>query len=130
MSGNSPNMTDRQQRTNSQAHPQEDSFLQDPEWKALAWGVGGAVALVLAGLAVGLIEGNLLPGDCEGLACVFTTVVLMYAGIVVGVWLIVGLAVGAARRRWSTSTWRLWALRVLAVLSWAPLLGLVIIALD
>lgn len=88
------------------------------------------MALVMAGLIVGIVEGSLLPGDCEGLACLFTTVVLMYAGIVVGVWLLVGVAVAAARRRWPTSTWRLWALRVLAVLSWAPLVGLAVIALD
>lgn len=56
------------------------SFFDDPEWRALSWGVGGAVALVLGGLIVGLVQGNLLPGDCQGLACLFTTVVLGYAG--------------------------------------------------
>jgi len=106
------------------------SLFDDPEWKALAWGVGGAVALLAGGLLVGLIEGNLLPGDCQGLACLFTSVVLAYAGVIVGIWVVAGIAVGLARRKWPTSTWRLWTLRVLAVLSWAPFIGLIVIAVD
>lgn len=106
------------------------SFLDDPEWKALTWGVGGALALLAGGLLVGLVEGNLLPGDCQGLACLFTGLVLAYAGAVIGVWIVAGIAVGLARKRWPASAWRLWTLRVLAVLSWAPFLGLIIIAID
>ncbi len=106
------------------------SFFDDPEWRTLSWGVAGAFALVLGGLIAGLVEGGLLPGECEGLACLFTTVVLGYAGIVVAVWIIVGLAVALARKRWPRSTWRLWALRALALLSWAPFLGLLILTLD
>ena len=79
-----------------------ESFLDDPEWRALAWGVGGALALLEGGLLVGLIQGNLLPGDCQGLACLFTGLVVAYAGAVVGVWLVAGIAVSLARKRWAT----------------------------
>ena len=105
-------------------------FLNDPEWKALAFGVGGALALLVGGLIVGLIEGNLLPGDCQGLACLFTGLVLGYAGIVLAVWIVAGIAVRLARKRWPASSWRLWTLRVLAVLSWAPFIGLVVMTFD
>jgi hypothetical protein len=108
----------------------DGSFLDDPEWKALGWGVGGALALLVGGLLVGLIEGNLLPGDCQGLACLFTGLIVAYAGAVVGIWIVAGIAVALARKRWPTSNRRLWAVRVLAVLSWAPFLGLIVIALD
>ena len=94
------------------------------------WGVAGAGALVLGGLIIGLVEGNLLPGDCQGLACLFGAVILGYAGAVAAVWLVVGTAVAFARRRWETSTWRLWALRILAVLSWGPLVFFLGLALD
>jgi len=40
---------------------------------------------------VRLIEGNLLLGDCAGLSCLFSTVVLMYAGAIAAVWILVGL---------------------------------------
>lgn len=106
------------------------SFLDDPEWRASTWGVGGAIALLLGGLIVGLVEGNLLPGECEGLACLFTGIVLGYAGVVLAVWIVVGVSLAIARQRWPTSAWRLWVLRVLAALSWAPFVGLVVIAFD
>lgn len=108
----------------------DSSFLGDPEWRALAWGVGGAFAFLLGGLVVGLVQGGLLPGECQGLACLFTTVIIMYTGIVLAVWLVAGTAVVLARRRWPVSTWRLWTLRVLALLSWLPLAGLIVLTPD
>ena len=120
----------KMQREMTKSTDSSTSFLSDPEWQALAWGVGGAVAFLLGGLIVGIVQGGLLPGECEGLACVFTTVILMYTGIVLGVWLVAGVAVALARRRWPESTWRLWVLRGLAVLSWLPLAGLIVLTLD
>lgn len=102
----------------------------DPEWQALAAGLGGAIAVLLVGTVIGLVEGNLLPGDCQGLACLFTGIVLGYSGLVAAVWVVVGVAVALARRRWPTSTWRLWTLRILAVLSWAPVVWLVALAFE
>lgn len=102
----------------------------DPEWRAAVAGASAAPLLVLAGLVIGLVEGGLLPLACQGLGCVFTAVVLLYAGIVAGVWLIVWVVVRLARRRWPEVTWRLWLLRVLAVASYAPLVWLAAIALE
>lgn len=118
------------QREMTQSTASSTSFLGDPEWQALTWGVGGALAFLVGGLIVGVAQGGLLPGECEGLACLFTTVILMYAGIVLVVWLFAGVAVALARRRWPESTWRLWTLRVLAALSWLPFVGLVVLLLD
>jgi hypothetical protein len=98
----------------------------DPEWRALAAGVSGAVALVLGGLVVGLIEGNLLPGSCRGLVCLYTGIVLGYTGLVLAVWILVGAGVALAKRRWPMPTWRIWALRALAVASWIPAVALVV----
>lgn len=102
----------------------------DPEWRALAAGVSGAIAILLVGAVIGLVEGNLLPSECQGLACLFTGIVLGYAGVVAAIWTVVGVAVALARRRWPTSTGRLWALRILAVLSWVPVAWLVALALE
>lgn len=119
-----------QQKTTIESRDSANGFFDDPEWRALSWGVGGAIALLLGGLAVGLAQGSLLPGDCVGLACLFTTIVVMYTGIVLAVWVVAGTSVALAKRRWPTSTWRLWVLRALAVLSWAPLAGLIFLAVD
>lgn len=102
----------------------------DPEWRALAAGVSGAVALVIAGAVVGLIEGGLLPGACRGLSCLFTGIVLGYAGLVLATWLVVGVGVSLARRRWPASTWRTWAMRALAAASWIPVAALVATAVG
>lgn len=123
-------MTTRHETSEQTSTGPETSFWHDPEWRAVGWGLGGAAALVLGGLVLGLVQGGLLPWDCEGLACLFTTVILMYAGIVLGIWLVAGLALALARRRWPISTWRLWTLRVLASLSWMPFVGLIVISLD
>lgn len=69
-------------------------------------------------------------GLVQGLACLFANVVLIYTGIVLVIWLALGVAVALARRRWESSEWRLLALRVLAGLSWIPLAALVVLAFD
>lgn len=104
--------------------------LGDPEWRAAAWGIAGAVALLLGGLVVGLVQGNLLPGDCQGLACLFSGLILGYAGVVLVIWVLAGVAIALARKRWPTSTWRLWLIRGLAALSWVPFAGLIVLTID
>lgn len=105
---------------------------QDPdhELRAVLAGAAAAPILVLLGSGVGLAEGGLLPGACQGLACLFSALVLLAAGVVAGTWLVVWAVVHLARRRWPRSRWRLWLLRSLALLSWAPVLWLVVVALE
>ena len=88
------------------------------------------MAFLGGGVVLGFVQGGLLPWECQGLACLFTQVILMYTGIVVAVWLVAGIALALARRRWPRSQWRLGGLRLLALSSWVPLAGLVVVALD
>lgn len=93
-------------------------------------GVAAAPVLVLFAVVVGVVEGGLLPGACQGLACLFTGVVLGAAGVIVAVWFVVWLGIRAARRRWPHVRWRLWAVRILAAVSWAPVVWLGVVALE
>lgn len=102
----------------------------DPERRAALVGVAAAPALVLFALVVGIVQGGLLPGACQGLGCLFSGLVLGATGVIVGVWLVAWLGVRAARRRWPHVGWRLWALRILAGASWAPVVWLGFIGLD
>lgn len=96
----------------------------DREWRTVVLGAAAAVALVAGGLIAGAVEGGLLPGRCRGLACLFTTVVVVYSLAIASVWLVAALILAAARRRWPDVGWRVWVLRGLAVLSWLPVVGL------
>lgn len=93
----------------------------DPERRALVAGVAAVPTLLLLAVVVGLIKGW-LPGLCQGLACLYNTIVLMgLAGISV-TWLLLWMVVRLTRRRWPRSNVRLWFLRLMVVASWAPLL--------
>lgn len=102
----------------------------DPERRSIVAGAVAAPAVLLIGLVIGLIEGGLLPGACQGLACLFSTLVFGAASVIAVTWLVAWFVVRLAQRRWPTSTWRLWVLRVVAVVSWAPVAWLLILALD
>lgn len=93
-------------------------------------GAAAAPALVLVGLAVGFVEGGLLPGDCRGLACIFTGILLTYAGLLLALWVVFAGVLALARRRWPRSSWRLALLRVLAAASWLLPLAPVVLALT
>jgi hypothetical protein len=95
----------------------------DPEWRAALLGMAAAPTLVLFALVVGIVEGELLPGACQGLGCVFSGLVIVMAAVSVGVWFVVWLGIRSLRRRWPQVGWRLWAVRLLAVVSWAPWSG-------
>lgn len=109
--------------------PNEPSSA-DPERRAAIVGVAAAPALVLFAGVVGMVEGGLLPGACQGLACLFTGIVLGAAGVIIVVWFVVWLGIRVTRRRWPHARWRLWAVRILAAVSWAPLVWLSIVALE
>jgi|SRR6056297_157341 len=102
----------------------------DPEWRSIIAGAVAAPVLLLIGLVIGLVEGGLLPGTCQGLACLFSALVVGAASVIAVTWLVLWVAVRAARRRWPHSTWRLWALRVVAVVSWGPVAWLLVLALE
>ena len=102
----------------------------DPERRAALWGAAAAPALVLLGLGVGVVEGGLLPGACQGLACLFNAIVLFAAGAVAAAWLLIWFVVRLLRRRWPASTCRVWFLRFLALVSWGPVLWLVLVSLE
>jgi hypothetical protein len=104
----------------------------------LRWSAGGrcspgsiaAPVLLVLGTAIGLVEGGLLPGDCQGLGCLFGGLVFSATLIIAVVWLLVWGAVRLAQRRWPRSTWRPWALRALAVVSWGPVAWLLFLAVG
>jgi len=102
----------------------------DPERRAMLAGALAAPVLLALGLVIGLVEGGLLPGTCQGLACLFSGLVFGATATIAVVWLVLWVAVRLARRRWPRSTWRLWALRIVAVASWGPTLWLLVLALD
>lgn len=101
-------MTLEQDTSTTGSTDSEASVWHDPEWRAVGWGLGGALAFLGGGVVLGFVQGGLLPWECQGLACLFTQVILMYTGIVVAVWLVAGIALALARRRWPRSQWRLW----------------------
>lgn len=103
---------------------------RDPEQSALLVGFVAAPLLLILGFVIGLLEGGLLPGACQGLACLFNGLVIGAAAVITVTWLVLWAVVRLARRRWPRSTWRLWALRVLAVASWGPVVWLLILAFD
>lgn len=100
------------------------------ERRALRVGVAAAPALALLGVGIGLVEGGLLPGACEGLACLFGTLVLATTAVVAVVWLLVWGMVRLHRRHHASSSRRLALLRVLAGLSWGPVAWLLVVALG
>lgn len=57
----------------------------DPGWRAALVGVAAAPGLVPFALAIGIVEGVLLPGACQGLACLFGLVVLRASAVIVGI---------------------------------------------
>lgn len=102
----------------------------DAEWRALLAGVLAAPVLLVLGVVVGLVEGGLLPWACEGLACLFNSLVLGATAIIAVTWLVLWVVVRLARRRWPRSTLRLWILRLVAVVSWVPVVWLLVVAVD
>jgi hypothetical protein len=109
---------------------QEPSTSPDAERRAMLAGSIAAPVLLALGTVIGLVEGGLLPGACQGLACLFSGLVLGATLTIAVVWLLLWAAVRVARRRWPRSTWRLWALRTVAVVSWGPVAWLLILAMD
>lgn len=97
----------------------------DPDWRAVAAGVLAAVLLAAVGLAGGRVAGGLLPGDCQGLACVYLHVLLLYSGALLALWGLIGTVTALARQRWPRSPRRVVVLRVLAGLSYVPVLWLI-----
>lgn len=94
----------------------------DDDWRAVAAGAAAAPTLALVGLLVGSLAGGLLPGDCRGLACVYLHVLLLYSGALLGLWALIWTVTALARQRWPRSRVRVWVLRILAALSYAPTL--------
>lgn len=94
----------------------------DADWRAVIGGALAAPTLVVLGLLAGWLEGGLLPGDCQGLACIYLHVLLLYGAGLLGVWVLLGAVTALTRERWPRSTARVVILRVLAVLSYAPML--------
>lgn len=97
----------------------------DADWRAVGAGAGAAPALLVTGLVAGWVEGGLLPGDCQGLACVYLQVLLLYSAALLGLWILVATLTALARQRWPRSTSRLTMLRGLALLSYGPVAWLV-----
>ena len=102
----------------------------DAERRASIAGVAAAPTLLLLALLVGLVEGGLLPTACQGLACLYSALVSMAVAGILVVWLLVWFVLRLTRRRWPRSNTRLWLLRLLAVLSWGPVLWLVVTAIE
>jgi len=110
--------------------PDDRGLFEDPEWQAAIAGVVAAPVLIVLGVMIGLVEGGLLPGACQGLACVFSALVFGAVAVITVTWLVLWGTVHLARRRWPGSTWRLWALRAVALLSWGPVMWLLVLALE
>ncbi len=103
----------------------------DGDWRAAVAGALAAPVLVVVGLIVGAIEGGLLPwDDCQGLACVYLAVVLMYSGGILAIWAVVSGIVVLARRRWPESRVRRRILQLLAGLSYGPAVWLLVTAIG
>lgn len=92
----------------------------DPDWRAVLIGALAAPVLTVVGSVGGWLSGGLLPGDCQGLACVYLHVLLLYSAALLGVWALVATLTALARQRWPWSRARLVLLRVLAGLSYLP----------
>lgn len=111
-------------------HPGDWFGELDGDWRAAVVGALAAPVLVVTGIGVGAIEGGLLPQDCQGLACIYLAIVLLYAGGLLAVWAAVSGIVALSRRRWPGSPVRLRILQVLAALSYGPAIWLVVTAIG
>ena len=92
----------------------------DPDWQACWIGALGAPSLFVIGIVVGEIEGGLLPWDCEGMACLFFAVLVLYSGALLAIWLLLTAITALTRRWWPESEVRTRSLRILAGLSYVP----------
>lgn len=101
----------------------------DPERRAFVAGVASVPTLLVLAVVVGLITGQ-LPGMCQGLACLYNQLVLMGLIVISVLWLIIWAVVRLTRTRWPRSNVRLWLLRLMVVVSWAPLLWLGAILIE
>jgi hypothetical protein len=110
--------------------PRAPDDSPDTERRTMLVGSAAAPVLFVLGVLIGLVEGGLLPGDCQGLGCLFGGLVFSATLAIAVVWLLLWTAVRFARRRWPRSTWRLWALRAVALVSWGPVAWLLVLALD
>src|SRR6056297_413277 len=81
---------------------------RDPARRAMLAGAVAAPVLLALGIIIGLVEGGLLPGTCQGLACLFSGLVFGATATIALVWLVLWVAVRLARRRWPRPPWRLW----------------------
>ena len=97
-----------------------------PDWRAALVGAAAAPTLTLVGLVVGVIEGGLLPGVCQGLACLYTAMVLLYSAGILVAWSVIAIVTAATRRRWEGSTVRTRILQLLAGISYVPALWVVL----
>ena len=93
-------------------------------------GVAAVPATLLVGAGIGFIQGGLLPGACQGLACLYPAIVALGAAAVAALWLVLGTVRAMTRRRRPNSTVRLRTLQVAAVVSWGPVLWLVVVAVE